>query len=524
MLAGQSYREIDTLPESNTFLETHYNLVKNREGQLLGASQIIRDISDRLQTEALWQASERRFAKIFNEALVGFALVESHSLQIVQANPALGRLLGYALPDLQEKKLADLIAPSDWPMTLRQTEDLRLLQSHAFSLDQKMNHREGALRWATVSGTHLFQEEGQSGYLLLMFDDITEQKKAEALLRESEAQKSALIEAFPDTIFHIDREGRVVQLNDKNRLLPYRRQEIIGKSIDDFPVPRKVKLRVKQLLLEAKLKREEGFYEIEVPTPVYTYILETRFVQSTENRVLVIVRDITQRKKEEGRMKELLLEAQRLNRDLEQQYAKIARKEEELARTNQQLRAKNEMLQKMTDELRHSRQELQETLQTLEERNFELDQFVYKTSHDLRSPLSSILGIINLMKIEPDQNRLPDYVERIEGRIVRLDDFIASMLHYSRNNRSEVYPEAIDFSEILQECIEDLKYYKNFDRIDIQTWLSGDEADFYNDGLRVKIIFTNIISNAIKYQDFQKSTRFYPHRSQYRKKSGPAGL
>ena len=234
---------------------------------------------------------------------------------------------------------------------------------------------------------------------------------------------------------------------------------------------------------------------------------EARFIKSGIDQVLLIIRDITKRKLEEEKIKELLEKERTLNYNLERQNEMLARKEEELAQANTQLILQNESLSKTTHELRKSRENLKEALKTLEERNFELDQFVYKTSHDLRSPLSSVLGIINLMKIDTAPERTTEYVDRIESSILRLDDFIQSMLNYSRNNRVEIKPEPIDFIEIVNNSINDLKYYKNFDSIRIYWEVSGEQVDFHSDALRIKIIFNNIISNAIKYQDFQKKER-----------------
>jgi DNA-binding response OmpR family regulator len=64
-----------------------------------------------------------------------------------------------------------------------------------------------------------------------------------------------------------------------------------------------------------------------------------------------------------------------------------------------------------------SDEKLQATLEELKKRNYELDNYVYKVSHDLRSPLCSILGLTNLVRYEGDVDTIKDYVGKIEGRI-----------------------------------------------------------------------------------------------------------
>ncbi len=145
---------------------------------------------------------------------------------------------------------------------------------------------------------------------------------------------------------------------------------------------------------------------------------------------------------------------------------------------------------------------LENTLRELHEKNFELDQFVYKTSHDLRSPLSTILGLVDILRQEPDQATRRQYVDLIANRVHKLDRFIRSMLDYSRNTRTATSSEPIDLAVLAQECFADLEYMKHFGRLRLA--LRVGEGRFCSDVFRLRIIFSNLISNAIKYQDFNK--------------------
>lgn len=154
-----------------------------------------------------------------------------------------------------------------------------------------------------------------------------------------------------------------------------------------------------------------------------------------------------------------------------------------------------------------SRDNLEKTLEELEIRNFELDQFVYKVSHDLRAPLTSILGLVNLSKLDSgNAERLMGYIELIEKSTLKLDKFIKSLLEYSRSGRADVVTEKIDFEVMINDCVEDLKFMKNYERLERNITLKGNQ-DFYSESLRLRIILNNIISNAIKYQNtsMQKS-------------------
>ncbi len=154
------------------------------------------------------------------------------------------------------------------------------------------------------------------------------------------------------------------------------------------------------------------------------------------------------------------------------------------------------------DDQKTAQDELERTFRELQEKNFELDQFVYKTSHDLRAPLTTILGLVNLIKEEPQEATRLQYVDWIESRVQKLDSFIRSMLAYSRNSRTQLTLQKIDWQNLLEESLSELSSLKHFDRLKVSLQLDGDV--FYADPFRLKIIFSNLISNAIKYQDLGK--------------------
>jgi PAS domain S-box-containing protein len=158
------------------------------------------------------------------------------------------------------------------------------------------------------------------------------------------------------------------------------------------------------------------------------------------------------------------------------------------------------------EEQKQTQKILENTLAELHEKNFELDQFVYKTSHDLRAPLTTILGLVTIIRGEAEESTKMQYVDLIEGRVQKLDTFIKSMLDYSRNTRTPVQAASIYFPALVEECIQELANLKHFDRLQISTQISGET--FHSDPFRLKVIFSNLISNAVKYQDFSKADSY----------------
>jgi len=155
------------------------------------------------------------------------------------------------------------------------------------------------------------------------------------------------------------------------------------------------------------------------------------------------------------------------------------------------------------DEFKKLATQIEEKNTILKKANEELDRFVYSASHDLRSPLMSILGLIMLMKKENDPAQLLNYTELIEDRVNKLDSFIKEIIEYSRNARTEVVTELVDLRELTDTIIEDHEYHESARKINFRNEVNN-LSPIRTDKQRLKVIFNNLVSNAIKYHDFSK--------------------
>ncbi len=136
--------------------------------------------------------------------------------------------------------------------------------------------------------------------------------------------------------------------------------------------------------------------------------------------------------------------------------------------------------------------------------NKELDSFVYNISHNLRAPLVSVLGLINVAFIDKtDINNIEDYLNKMRYSVNKLDNTLKEILEYSRNTRVEVKHEKINLHKLIYHCFEKLKYIKNSDRIKLEIKIDT-TADLVSDAYRISLIFDNLISNSIKYLDTKK--------------------
>lgn len=150
---------------------------------------------------------------------------------------------------------------------------------------------------------------------------------------------------------------------------------------------------------------------------------------------------------------------------------------------------------------------LKKTLHELESKNFELDSFVYRTSHDLRSPLASILGLVEIMLKEKDLENIHECTLKIRDSVQRLDTTISSILDYSRNGNLEIKPTEARISSLWKQSVE---AHQNMPLAKgIKFSVEGDADTIAKvDTFRLSVIFNNLISNAIKYSDESKPERF----------------
>ncbi len=131
--------------------------------------------------------------------------------------------------------------------------------------------------------------------------------------------------------------------------------------------------------------------------------------------------------------------------------------------------------------------------------NQELDRFVYSTSHDLRAPLTSVLGLVNISKDSVEkESDIYEYLEMMEVSVMNLDNVIKSILEYSKSNRMEVKYEPINMKIIYDSVLDSLNYMRQAKEIShFSTFHSA--GDFVSDKVRVSSVIRNLVTNAIKY-------------------------
>ena len=169
---------------------------------------------------------------------------------------------------------------------------------------------------------------------------------------------------------------------------------------------------------------------------------------------------------------------------------------------NEQLESK---VTERTEELSKAYDELHATLDTnvkqtkiIENKNAELDAFFYRISHDLKGPISSLLGLTSIALKEVKDPYALEFIERQHVQTERLNAIITGLIKLTRLNQGELHKAKIDFNKLVDGCISSFSTLENFSAITIRKEIQPD-IEFHSEWTLVNAILQNLIENAIKY-------------------------
>ena len=144
--------------------------------------------------------------------------------------------------------------------------------------------------------------------------------------------------------------------------------------------------------------------------------------------------------------------------------------------------------------------------------NERISKFVYTVTHDLRSPISSLVGLVSVLEKEKDIKQLHTYTDMMRESLVLQDQYIQDVLQTIKNDKGQ--EEVCNLGEIVNDIISQNSYFAEGKKVkflnELEVWeIKCRVAD-------MKVVFNNLISNAVKYADFNKPEQWIKVKS-YRK-------
>lgn len=377
-------------------------------------------------------------------------------------SPIYYTMLGYPIEYHQTDRSAWLsrIHPDDRKIIRHKIFEVLHNKTNHYENEVRMRHADGSYRWQHITGHAVERnKEGEITRMVGTRKDIHQIKTTEQKLNQNQHLLCKLMDTIPDLVWLKDDKGSFLACNKRfEELLGKPKVDIIGKNDYYFMTKERADFfrgkDLKAILTRKPICNEEILYFADGHEEIVETIKTPLFHEDNSTLgVLGIGRNITERKQIEE-------ERKRIHADLEKRVA---------LRTSQ-----------------------------LKQANDDLESFTYSVSHDLKAPLRHLDGFLRLLKNEVNLNNDPvrNYIDKLEISSNRMSILIDELLKFSRLGRTQLTLKKVEIEPLIHTIIEQSK--PDFDHRKID-WIIHDVPNIWADPALIKVVFENLISNAIKY-------------------------
>lgn len=196
-----------------------------------------RDVTERKRAVEELRTAEERFRSAFENASTGVALLDLDN-RYRRVNRALCRLLGYSEEELLSKKSFELTHSDDLAVSRRRTEALLAGEAEVMSLEKRYVCKDGHIVWTISDVSLVLDSESDPDHFIAQYQDITERKRAEEALRESEERYRTLVQYGSDIISVLELDGTIrYESPAAKRILGYKPEDMVGTNSFDYLHP-----------------------------------------------------------------------------------------------------------------------------------------------------------------------------------------------------------------------------------------------------------------------------------------------
>ena len=434
------------------------------------ACTIVQDITERKKMEETLRESECKFRSVVEQSYSGIMLCDEQGI-LIESNNAQENISGVKREEMIGKFVWDVL----FSVTVEERRTPKIYENVKLSL-QKMfktgkvpkNNQVQEVEIQRPDGKRLFIEQliftipTDKGFRVCnLIQDITDRKKMEKALIESEEKFRETLQQSYDGIAIANEQGTLIEWNPAlEQITGLKKKNMIGKNLWDMhyqisPEEKRTPEMVEKLksiqmpLLKGKIAMNGSRIvdrEIQNSDGRYRSIQSIDFPIKTEKGVMLASfnRDITERKEAEKQLKETV---------------------EELKRSNE-----------------------------------ELQRFAYVASHDLQEPLRTVASFTQLLekrykgRLDSDAD---EFMEYIVEAAVRMKELIGALLDYSRITTKSGEFKSVNIGLILDQTVENLKYAIKESNAKI---ICGKMPVVMGNDVQLRRVFQNLISNAIKFK------------------------
>ncbi len=358
----------------------------------------------------------------------------------ISVTPSCQLFSGFSSDELVGRSVFDFVHPNDIAK-MRKAYFSLINDSHMKPIEFQFLKKDGSYFWVEGIASILNDRNNKLIGVITSIREIDDRKKAETEELKYRARIDALLKNSSDAIWSIDKNFRLISFNNsyfESLKIFYDTTAYIG-----MPVLNHLNAKNKEKWSEfySDALRGENFTAEIVESGLglelcFEVSFNPIFIDSTITGVAIFSRDITSRKSVEHQ---------------------------------------------------------------LEYKINELNTFIYKASHDLRSPLVSVIGLVELAKDEKQYDDLVKYIEMIGSSVVKMDNLLIDLVKIVNVAQGKLSNDKIEFEWTIEEILKSLAYRPGFSEVIFRKHLNLD-APFYSDSGLIYSVLQNIIDNSIKYK------------------------
>lgn len=439
--------------KNGSLVDVEYTISQIQGTEPIELISVAQDITERKLIEAEIAKSEARYRSLFETTSDGVAIIDLKG-EVILVNEALCSMVGYSQKELIGKNFADFVHPDDGPRLLELFVEGLTGQDKNPTLEFRATHRDGRILWLYSIPTALVQENETIGFSAIIHN-ITERVRMEKALRQSEEKFRNVLDNSHDMIYSMNLQtGRYEYVSPASKqVLGYSPEEFQALDSDELislvhpDDAEKLQQNIVDLITNGENRALSVEYRIKNRELDYRWVSDNRSVVYDDGNVPVAIvgnlRDITERKQGDDKLKQTIAE---------------------LARSNS-----------------------------------ELERFAYVASHDLQEPLRMVASYTQLLarryggKLDSDADEFIGYA--VDGA-TRMQQLINALLDYSRVSTRSKPLGPTSCEEILNQAIANLQAsIKENDAMVTHDHLPTVTAD----ATQMVQLFQNLVGNAIKF-------------------------
>jgi len=413
----------------------------DRKGQVIGSIGVQTDITQFKETEKILKYNESRLNQAQTVAKVGSWESDFVTKQAIWSEEAC-RMYGISPEEKNNQSLESwlsFIHPEDLENVQKEIEISRSSHSDS-SFKHRIVWKNGTIRHIHSLSKFEFNDAGFPVGLFGICHDITEQVKSEKALIESEKNMRTFINESLMSIYFIDPTTKQILYSNPalSALLGYSQEELKLISPYDFinHTKENIDSHISEVMQNKRINNGERQWKRKDGKIVYVLVSSFYHKRNGTDAIYVAAQDITERKVAEERLK-------------------------------------------LTNE--------------------ELKMFIYKASHDIRGPLASVLGLVNVSKLEIKEEVSKKYMDMIEIATKKLDYTLGELVKAMRIKDVDIFSDEINFTTLTEEILNKFTHLPAYTGLEVSTNISVSEVFFSNKAI-IETILQNLVENAIKYQ------------------------